>query len=272
MTLNFQKVNVSSLINKNILQIYLSLFLLLVSGFLFILFGPIFQVKNINIIRNDSLVNIDIAYNAADNFRTKKIFFLDEKDLEEKLKNYQENIQSVKIETILPNTIKITLWSSPELYNTVYKTKNYIITKNGTYIPSKPNEEIKSLNVIYSKDKNQFIDYKKILDADFLKLISNTVTKLEENIIDIKIKALDYYVVERELHITLENNTLLIYLLNDDIYNQVEKTAIFDKEQLKITDNSLLYIDFRINGKVFYCDAESEYQCSQNIKRIYSQE
>lgn len=270
--LNFQKVNILWLIRNNLLYTYGVLGFILLLSILFIIFWPLFKVQNINIIRQDDITNINIAYNAVNSFRWEKIFLTEAKNIEKKLKNYQENIKHVDVETILPDTLKIIIQSYIGYFNTVYQEKNYIISQNWAYIPAKPNSQLKTLKVIDHQPKKQFVDYKQILSPKSIEIIYNAVHKLEENIVWLNIKNLSYYTIEKELHVTLENDTLLIYSVNEETYNQIEKTAIFHKEQIALSKNTLVYVDLRVKNKIFYCDKEKEFQCKLNIKRIYSVE
>jgi hypothetical protein len=98
------------------------------------------------------------------------------------------------------------------------------------------------------------------------------VNNLKENIIDINIDEIIYYITEREVHIKTDKNTLLIFNIDSDIKEQIEKVSIFNKEKLNINKNPLVYVDLRILNKVFYCTTENEYQCIKNLKSIYSYE
>jgi hypothetical protein len=94
------------------------------------------------------------------------------------------------------------------------------------------------------------------------------ISKLEENIIDIKIQELQYYSIERELHVKTTNN-LLLFSLDEDIIEQVEKTVIFHKQYHSLEKYGIYYSDLRIPNKVFYCPISEEFRCIQNIKRVY---
>ena len=98
------------------------------------------------------------------------------------------------------------------------------------------------------------------------------IKKLEENIINLKIKNIYYYEVERELHIEIENWNILIFSIDDDIeaIEQIEKLVIFNKDYSSIIDKKIIYIDLRIKNKIFYCDEESSSICNENIKSIYN--
>jgi hypothetical protein len=70
---------------------------------------------------------------------------------------------------------------------------------------------------------------------------------------------------------------LLIYTLWRSLKEQIEKSVIYNTEHNLLSDSYLVYIDFRVmekvwenkKEKIFYCTKETEYQCKQNLKKIY---
>jgi Fe-S cluster assembly scaffold protein SufB len=115
-----------------------------------------------------------------------------------------------------------------------------------------------------------FLDYKKYLNETFINNISFIINKVQENIVDLQIENIKYYVRERELHIKTKSNTILIFNINSNIKEQIEKATIFNKEKQNINKSNIIYIDLRIKNKVFYCTTETEYQCYENLKNVYS--
>ena len=192
-----------------------------------------------------------------------------ETDILKRLKDYQHNIKDIEIDMVLPDTLKININSYEPIFNTIINDKSYVITENWTLVPQIHSEKLKELKIIKDFDKNIFIDYKKILDTEFLTNISLIVNVLKENLIEINISELKYFLTERELHIKTDKDTTLIFNLDSDIKEQIEKVSIFNKEHINIEKSSIIYIDLRIKNKVFYCTNENEYQCIKNIKSVY---
>lgn len=256
---------------NNITHYYTILAIFLISLGIYVIFWPIFKVKNIEIIKQDNTTSMIIAYKAVENFRWDSIFTVKRNDILKKLTDYQQNIKDIKIDIILPNTLKITIDSYDENFNTTINDKSFILTYNGTLIPSMHSKELPVLNVLLDVDANKFLDYKKLLDTPFLTKINLILKSLDENIINFSIQDLDYYVVERELHIISENGTRVIFDLQWDVTLQIRKLAIFHKEHINFEKSPLIYIDLRIKNKIFYCDYENEYDCKQNLKSIYEQ-
>jgi cell division septal protein FtsQ len=109
---------------------YLGLFPIFIIALIFILFGPIFSVQNIQIFRDDNITEMNLAYSSVDNIREKRIINIDEENIKTRIKEYQNNIKDINISFTLPNTIKINLASYPIYFNTIIHNKPYYITQN----------------------------------------------------------------------------------------------------------------------------------------------
>ncbi len=254
---------------NNISHYYILICTILLSISIYIVFWPVFKIKNIEIIKQDDITNMIISYKSVENYRWQSIFNAEKKNIEKLMKNYQHNINNIQTNIILPNTLRIVVNSYKWLFNTTINNKKFIITTNWTLIPSSYSKELDELVIKDIFNKNKFLDYKKNIDEKYLSIIFNIKEAITKNIVDLKIKELKYYSTERELHITTWKNTIIIFNLNWNIKEQIEKIVIFHKEQLDINNGTIVYIDLRIKGKIFYCLTEEEFQCKQNLKDIY---
>lgn len=267
--LNFEKFKILKTFWNNLKHLIILMSIILIATIIFIIAGPTFKIKNVNIIRTDDLTNINIAYKSIESIRWQHILAHSSTDLLNKFQKYQENIKNIQVKTILPNTLKIIVESYIWYFNTTINQKQYIITQNGTLIPSKVNSELKTIQIIWEFDNNSFLDYKQIFKQQDIEVILNTIQTLEENIITLTIKDINYFITEKELHITLKNNTQLIYSLVNNMEKQIEKTVIFHTEKTNLEKNDIIYIDFRVKNKVFYCEQESASDCKRNLSDLY---
>ncbi len=237
-----------------------------------VLFSPIFSVKYIEIIKKDNITDMNIAYKAVDSIRWKSIFSVDREDLLKKFKNYQENIKSLSLKLKFPDTIYIELASYKELFNVYVWWKNYLLLENWTFIPVlKKDKNLETLNVVNIFWENKFLDYSVVYNEKYVKKISEIREKLKKNIIWMKISSLNFYNIEREFHIKINNSTTLIFSLDDDISvdEQIKKIAIFNKDHKKVNNKDLVYIDLRIKDKIFLCERDEEIQCRKNLEFLY---
>lgn len=274
LSLNLNRINNFSLNQKNKYIIITSIVFLGVFLVIFVLFWPYFKIDKINIMKKDDITNLNIAYKWVENLRWELIFNAEKNNILDKLTTYQQNIKDIDINISLPNTLKIMTESYKWLFNTSIKNwkteKKYILVENWTLVPTEiQNKELKNMQIINNNwQTNNFIDYKQIYEEKYIKNIDYLAKKIEENIINIKIKNIIYYPIEREVHFKIENN-LLIYSLDEDIDKQIEKTVIFNKQHFELNKPWIYYTDLRIPNKIFYCSMEFEYKCKENIKRIY---
>ncbi len=250
---------------------YISIFTLLLIGIWFLALWNKFRVKNIEIIRQDNITDINIAYNAVNSFRWKSIFRVDKNKIIDRIYSYQNNINAITIESSLPDTLIVYIGSAQQLFNTVIEDISYIITSNGVVVPEKPNNTLKNLSIIFREDLSGIIAYKQILNPKDINAIDTIVQWLEKNILDISITGISYLPVEHEAHISLASKTLLIFDIKENVADQIEKIAIFHNEQQAITRESITYIDARIAKKIFYCSNETRGRCNTNLKEIYGQ-
>ncbi len=255
---------------------YLLLTFIFISLSLYIVFWPVFKIKNIEIIKQDDITNMIISYKSVDSYRWKSIFSIKKSKIINSLKDYQHNIKMVKTNIVLPNTIKIKIESFKEVFNTDVNNKSFILTQNGVLIPKAHSKSLKKLEIHNEVTNNQFLDYKKYLETEYITKILSIIENLESDLPKIKLKEFKYYVVEREFHVKTDKNTILIFDLDWWFDEQINKLIVFSKDTLKKT--TPIYIDLRIDWKVFYCskddekfhiEKEKEKQCLNNLKKLY---
>jgi len=231
---------------------------------------PFLNIKEIYITRGNTNVNIDLAYKSIDSLRGKKIFFVEPKYIEELLLQRQKSIQDIDVSLQLPGSIDIEITSYPSVFQTSISWNLYNITENGAFIPTSNTWEFPYIHVYTDLNSIGSIpDYKEILSAQHIAAIEYLKNSLIENIVQLQVDSLHYYVTERELIIALASGGDIIFDLTKDLATQIEKVVIFHNEGWDITKRNLIYTDLRINNKVFFCDTSKEFLCRVNIKNIY---
>jgi cell division septal protein FtsQ len=267
------KIKFNYKMSRKIILIF-SIFIFL-SAFIWILYifkWEYFSIKIINI-KTDNITSEKIAYNAVNSIRHKSIFLENKDDIMKKILDYQRNIKTITINKILPDTLEINIVSFPIIMNLFYSNKKYSITSNWIIVPLKKinnKEEWKKIliNIANTKDdKYKIISYKQMFKSDFIEKVYLLIKWFEDNIIDYNIKNINLYREEKELHIITDNNTIFIFSLELSIKKQLKKIIVYMKE--KESSLRYIYIDLRIENKIFLCWYEEEYQCKLNFKRLY---
>ncbi len=233
-------------------------------------FSDYFNIKHIIINPKDEVSNVNMASKAVEEYRFKSIFFIPKDKIKEKLKNYQNNIKNIRIDRLFPNSLRIDIDSYESIFNVEIDNVNYLILKNGSFVPSKVDKNLPFLEIYYKDLSSKWIlDYKKIFKNKYINLIKYAQITFLENILNTKIKKIQYYVLEKEVHLVLEKNTILIFSLNKNIKWQFENLLLFYLNYNKNFDN-IYYMDLRIPKKVFYCELKDAYKCKKNLKKIYN--
>jgi len=263
------KINFIEKIKKSHILTFILILMLLLSMFV----NAFLKINIVEITKNDNITNISIAYKSIDKFRWKYLFMVKDVDIENAIRTNQKNIKTIKITKLPTNTLKIELESYEPIFKTVFNDKNYIIISNWVFIPS--SNENKTLNKINLKTNKEthFPDYKIIVSEKYLKKIQSLNDKIFKNITNLKIKELDYYIIERELHIIDLNWARIIFDLEWDLDKQVKRLSIFNKNYFDLTKIGMIYIDLRINNKIFYCASWEKWinnlTCVNNLTNIY---
>jgi hypothetical protein len=113
------------------------------------------------------------------------------------------------------------------------------------------------------------IDYKKVFKSEYILRIEEIIKLINEKNSFVEINELNYYKKERELHIISKDWIVIIFDLNKPPKAQIEKLNIFYKKYLSKIKLWIVYIDLRINEKIYYCTTDNEFQCKVNLKSIY---
>ncbi len=237
-----------------------------------LLSGPFFEIKEIYITRQNTNVNIDIAYRAVDSFRGKKSYLLDTDTIESAILKNQESIKNISTSLRFPDNIEIDILSYEWVFQTYLNDDPYTILENGTVIPLSGSSELPYVIVYLDSDDIPSIpDYKKTFDPKYIESITFLKNSLIENIVELQIANLHYYLDERELIIELVSGGDIIFDLTWDLAWQIERVAIFHEESANIPEIKLIYIDARIPNKLFTCGRDSEFLCRLNLKNTYGE-
>lgn len=239
-------------------------FVLSVGIWVFFIFWPLFQIKEIIIEHDSQTININQAYDSVDYIRGKNIFFIDDWDVAERIQKNQNSIKDVVFENRFPDTLVIYLSG----HQRAFQVDWYLILENGAIVGQEaPQEDIPTLRV--SEDLYERSIFWKTLRATDLESINFLQNELTRNILGFTVKTLYYLPTQRELIIEHQNKNLFIFDLAWNLQSQIEGLTIFHKEWWNIVEKKYVYIDVRIPEKLFLCGFENEFLCRKNMKDIY---
>lgn len=263
-------------------------FLLFVLISYILVFSPYFRIGASKILIEPLNQGIDtnLVARAAEVSHGKNIFTFNEKELALSIKENLQNTESITIDRLMPNGLKILIKSLPINFDaTIYgmEDKRFGVSSNGVLIPL---ADIKDANfsrhlVFISEDLRTelFPSYKKVITDREMLIIAKIFDLFEKEWADLKIAKANYFFVEKELHIVLESNAKIIFALQSEqliigadlsrnlLSQLVTLQTYISKNRAKIIDGSVSYLDARISGKIFECNDVNI--CSKNLVDIY---
>ena len=239
--------------------------LLLFSWTVFLFFSSFLTVQEVHIFREDSIINIDQAYGNIDYIRWKNILFLDTNEIALRLQKSQKSISSIKFDVDFPRYINIYLGAYPALF----QTQTQLILSNGTVVSKDSKQYVWVPFIQTSKSIDEYATFWSTLNTNDLSNLSSLISHGKKNILGFDFKNIKYFIVEKELLLMHSSGSIFIFDLSNSVEDQIEKLAVYEKEEWSIDEKKYIYIDVRIPEKLFLCSIETEYDCRNNLKQIY---
>lgn len=255
--------------------IFGALGIFMIIGSIYILiFSTYFQVLPSRVIieRNDTHSDINIAYRSIEEIYGKSFWLIEESDVAERIRSLQKNIESVKLERIMPNIIRILIQSSPLHYTASFQgaSKTYNLSENGVLIPSRSQDsELKRLTIhSIELSESPYLDYKEAIPPTSIKYLMQAEDIFAKEFSKSAVTSINFYVVENEFHLLLENGTRILLVCNSSLEKQLLglKVGLENMPGLLTTDE-YYYVDARVIGKLFVC--KDPVQCQRNLNKLY---
>ncbi len=258
--------------------INLILFIGIFACLYFFIFSDFYNITNIEvfgnqIISSDDILDITNDYLAKNKllvFKNKNIFLFDRNDLKEKI-NEVIILQDLKVEKILPNTIRITLKEKDSALKWLTSNQEYLVDKEGLIIKryykfitpkifslieiEKASAKKSDSNLLQIINlANQEINLgDRVLNPEDVEFILNLIPKLKEKDYS-KIKTVSvpnnfpqYLIVE------FEPGWLIHFNLADSIESQLNRLDALINQKIEKSNLPYLdYIDLRLGESVYY--------------------
>lgn len=251
------------------------IFIIILITIVFLIKWPFFKVENINIIKLDENVNIRLIERKLSYLKWKLLFRVKKEEIEDIIKETEQNIKDISILKIPTSTINIRLSSYEPIFRTNLNWNKYLITENWVFLPTKKENTEKTKITIRGLNLHNYPNYRKILKTENLNEIKYLENKLKDNIVNLKIEDIIYYKIAKEVHFIINNKTRVIFDLEElkwwEIEEKLKQILVFNKEKINITKPWIIYIDNRIKSKIFYCPDTEVDQCIKNINYIYDE-
>lgn len=187
-----------------------------------IAFSPYFKISPSKVViesLNDG-IDTSLVGRAAEVAYGKSIFTLDEEAIAKNIQKNLQNTEHIRIDRLFPNGIKILIKSLPNQSDaTIFgvENKRFGLSSNGVLIPIADisNPEFKRHLQFISLDLQSelFFGYKKVVSDRTMLVITKIFELFEKEWTDLPIVQVNYFSIERELHLILESNTKIIFAL-----------------------------------------------------------
>lgn len=178
----------------------------------------------------------------------KNLFFINNEEIETKIKNNFPQIEKVTVKKSYPRTLLIEFEEFPLVANVINESnsvkKSYIINSIGYAVNE--NYENPSLPYIRIKSEKTVNPEKAIIEANKLQYILDSIIYFEDKF-GMKVVETEYKPIAREVHLLTEKNFYIWLDIQRPIEEQLKKLkkALI---KLDIHNENLLYIDLRIAG------------------------
>lgn len=211
----------------------------------FFIFSNVFQARKIQILgeefnTQEEIINIVNLFLEKQNlfFKTKSIFLINKKHIENALLDNFLNIEELKVFKILPNKLSIKIQERIPKIIAQYEDKEYLLDKNGLVFELQEGDY--QLPLFIFKESINFND---------IVLSSNLIRKIEE--IDRRLEP-DSFAYQNEDVVANIGQTQFIFDYQKNITQQIEDLLLLlENRDLRIED--LDYVDLRFD-KIFYME------------------
>ncbi|MBN1325947.1 FtsQ-type POTRA domain-containing protein [Candidatus Falkowbacteria bacterium] len=250
----------------------------IIFGVYFFIFSNFYKINNIEVAGNQ-IISTDDILDITNNYLSKKsflifkhnnIFICNKNELKRRINEYIL-LNQLKIDKILPNTLRITLTEKDAALKWISGDQNYLVDKKGIII-----KRFYKLNIpkIYQLGEFQNEAPNK-LEENFLKIINlanedvnlgqkvfneedvEFIFKLTERLAELDyLKLKDISVpnnMPKYISLNTEADYILQFNLSQTIESQISRLELLIREKIgKENMNRLEYIDLRLGESVYY--------------------
>ncbi len=218
-------------------------------------FSDKFLIENINIeIEGEKSIQEEDILDVLDKFKYKNIFLVDKNAMIKDLEPFLINIAFFDIRRSIPNKLIIKIVEYKEIANLSIELdgieKKFIMNQNAQV--SRENLAEENLPTIYLKSSKQTAENVFTMTKEELQYIINAKSYFEEKF-SIIVRYIDYYQIEREIHLMTEKEFSVWLDIDQPYLTQIHALKVA-ASKLDIFTTPLEYIDLRVsNGqKIIY--------------------
>ncbi len=252
----FLNVLVRMLFLKQILKLFrasvlLVLLLFGMFGFiLFALFSPYFDIQKISVVRDSPHLDVDKIQETLQEFYGENMILFKEQNLKTVLLEGFPEFREIIIREKWPNEIELKIQISPPAFTLLNKeTANFsTISADGIVLDQAPTENLPLINI--EGYENLIVPRMNFIGREKLEKIQTAKYVAEEEL-KLTVKDITYFPKARELHLEIENGTVIWLDFQVDIPAQLRKLELASSK-IGLYQKPLTHIDLRIPDHLFW--------------------
>jgi cell division septal protein FtsQ len=225
-------------------------FFVMTSFIVFAIFSPYFKIKELDIKRTNSEIDIAAIETALKDFYGKNLLFIDKYQISQKLLDTFPTFQEIKIKEKFPSTLELEIELTRPFFTILNEeTANHVvISEKGVILsllanPNIPKIKLKNYpNILKVGDS--------ITNPDFLQKIKQTQEVLAKEF-NIQTKEIVFYLYAQEFHIISTTKTAFWFDLRRPIKDQL-KLLKHVPQKIQLNSSRIEHVDLRIPNQISY--------------------
>lgn len=212
--------------------------------------SPYFDIKKINIERNEAFVDIQAVQDVLEEFYGQNLLFTKHEDISAILRESFPDFRTIDIQENWPNEITLKIEVSPPVFNIFNsETANFsVMSEDGVILETQSDELLPVLRIFQYEPilvaRKKFMDKETIEKILFARALLTKDLKLQE-------EALHYLYSANEFHFIFRNGSAIWIDLSQNIESQVRKLDLA-ADKIGLYRRSFDHIDLRIPNQIFW--------------------
>ncbi|HBO60498.1 TPA: hypothetical protein DD449_02355 [Candidatus Berkelbacteria bacterium] len=207
-----------------------------------ILFSPLFKIKNFDLMGNPS--DESIAY--IEQYKSKNIFSVSAKDIEEYLLEKNSQFSSVEVTLGIPSTLRIKFNERQPVLVWQSNGKNYLVDESA--IAFKETDNASPDLILVTDNKNVPVSLpSRIVNSNFIDFLKNAKMKIGK--LNLAITKFEVNETTFQVDAATDKNIKIFFDTTKSITDQIDAAQkVYEEKKNEITQ----YMDVRVEGKVYY--------------------
>jgi hypothetical protein len=217
---------------------------------LFALFSPYFDLKRVEVIRDNPHLDVQAVENLMAEFYGQNLLFLSQYNIETRLLETFPEFREVKLSESWPDALKVEVVLSPPYYQVLneFDATFSVLSEDGVVLRQEATEGLPVLKILSYEQSLQ--SGEKFASAAVLQDITELRTFFAEDL-KISVDEIRYLPVAYEMHLVSDAGTAFWFDLRAEPLQQARKINLVSDE-INLYTQALEHVDLRIPNQVFW--------------------